>query len=479
MSALRSIVLAAALCLESVCWGQGVMLPDAERVVLQNGAVVIVNEKDDVPLVGIEVLIRGGAVRDQEGKSGTASLFAGLLERGAGSRNASETAEAIESVGGRLSTTADLEGIRIRAEFLSRDLDLALELIRDLVTKPSLDADELATLRERQINLIRAAKDSDPGRLMSSYAAGFLFGEHPYGNPLSGSEDSLAGIAHEDILAYYANEVGGDRLIVSVSGDVTASDVIERLTGDFAEFRRAGAAIVELPQARKETTRRVLLVDKPGATQTYFWIGNIGVAVDYQDRVELDLANTVFGGRFTSMLNTALRVESGLTYGARSILTRGSASGSVGISSYTRTDATAQAIDLALNVLYRLRTEGIDQDMLESAQNYVLGSFPTRLETARQLAAQYAMLELYGLDAGYVDNYGEAISAVSVESLAPVIREVYPADDGLVFVIIGDAEAIRETVGRYGALTELSITDGSFRAPADAAPGTSETAPSP
>jgi predicted Zn-dependent peptidase len=179
------------------------------------------------------------------------------------------------------------------------------------------------------------------------------------------------------------------------------------------------------------------------------------------------------------MLNTALRIESGLTYGARSILTRGGATGSIGISSYTRTDATAQAIDLALNVLYRLRTEGIDQAMLESAQNYVLGSFPTRLETARQLAAQYAMLELYDLDADYVDNYGEAIGSVSVESLAPVIREVYPADDALVFVIIGDAEAIRDTVGRYGALTEVSITDGRFRVPADAAASSPEQMPHP
>ena len=474
MTAGRWIVLAALLSLAGMAWGQGVTLPKAERVRLENGTVLIVNAKDDVPLVGIEVLVRGGAIRDQVGKSGTASLFAGLLERGAGSRSAIEIAEAIESVGGRLSTSAELESIRLRAEFLSRDLDLALELIRDLVTAPTLDAGELATLRERRINLIRAAKDSDPGRLMSSYAAGFLFGEHPYGNALSGSEDTLADITHEDILAFYANEVGSDRLIVSVSGDIATAEVIEKLTGAFGGFRPAGAALAELPPARKETTRRVLLIDKPGATQTYFWIGNIGAAVDYPYRAELDIANTVFGGRFTSMLNTALRVESGLTYGARSILTRGSVTGSVGISSYTETDATAQAIDLALNVLYRLKTDGIDEDMLESAQNYVLGSFPTRLETARQLAAQYAMLELYGLDTSYVDYYGDAVRAVSVESLVPVIRDIYPSDDGLVFVIIGDAEAIRDTVARYGALSELGITDGSFAVPADAAPGNPE-----
>jgi len=449
-------------------FGQGVSLPDATRVVLDNGAVIVVNEKDDVPLVGIEVLIRGGAVRDQEGKSGTASLFAGLLERGAGERDAAAFAEAVESVGGRLSARADLESIRIRGDFLARDLGLALGLIRDMLVEPALTQAELDTLRERQINLIRAAKDSDPGRLLPVYAAAFLYGEHPYANPTGGSEASLANIGHRDVMAFYANEVGADRLIIAVSGDVSAPAVVEQLTSLFGDFRPAAAAIEPLPPARQETTRHVLLVDKPGATQTYFWIGNVGVSVGAPGRAELDIANTVFGGRFTSMLNTALRVESGLTYGARSIITKGMATGSIGMTSFTRSEATREAVELALNVLYRLRTDGIGGEMLRSAQNYILGRFPTRLETASQLAAQFAMLELYGLGRDYVDGYAEAVGAVTVESLVPVIDRVYPPGDELVFVFIGDAATIRDTVSRYGSLSELGITDGTFRTPAAA-----------
>jgi predicted Zn-dependent peptidase len=449
-------------------FAQGVSLPDATRVVLDNGAVIVVNEKDDVPLVGIEVLVRGGAVRDQEGKSGTASLFAGLLERGAGDRDAAAFAEAVESVGGSLSARAELEGIRIRGDFLARDLGLALGLIRDMLVEPALREAELDTLRERQINLIRAAKYSDPGRLLPIYAAAFLYGEHPYANPVEGSETSLADISHRDVTAFYANEVGGDRLVIAVSGDVSAPAVVERLTALFGDFRPAAAAIEPLPAARTETTRRVLLVDKPGATQTYFWIGNVGVPIGAPGRAELDIANTVFGGRFTSMLNTALRVESGLTYGARSIVTKGTATGSIGMTSFTQSEATREAVELALSVLYRLRTDGIGEEMLRSARNYILGLFPTRLETASQLAAQFAMLEFYGLGRDYVDGYGKAIRAVTVESLAPVIDRVYPPGDELVFVFIGDAATIRDTVSRYGALSEQSITDGSFGPPAAA-----------
>ncbi len=464
---MRVLLAVVALLVAGNATAAGVTLPETTRVVLDNGAVLIVNEKRDVPLVGIEVLIRGGSVRDPADKPGTASLLAGLLERGAGDRDAAAFAEAIESVGGELRASAELEAIRIRGEFLSRDLELALGLLRDMLLAPSLDAGELDTLRERQANLLRAAKDSDPGQLMPVYAAGFLFEDHPYGTPLYGSESSLATISHEDVLAFHANEVGADRLIIAVSGNIDAAAVTATLSDAFAGMRPAAASIEPLRPARRASTRRVLLIDKPGATQSYFWIGNVGVAVDDPRRADIDIANTVFGGRFTSMLNTALRVESGLTYGARSLLVRPSARGSVGISSFTRTGSTTDAIELALNVLYRLREYGLDDAALESAQNYVLGDFPPRLETARQLAAQFAMLELYGLDTAFIDDYAEAIGAVTLESVDAAIDDVYPADDALVFVILGDAEAIRDQVSRYGALSELSISEPVFRVTSD------------
>ena len=132
-------------------------------------------------------------------------------------------------------------------------------------------------------------------------------------------------------------------------------------------WRTAAAPLPEVPRPAPQSGRRVVLIDKPGATQTYFWLGNIGVARDYEKRAALDIANTVFGGRFTSMLNTELRVNSGLTYGARSLLSRASQPGSIAISSYTPTESTVEAIDMALGVLGRLHEDGVDKTMLESA----------------------------------------------------------------------------------------------------------------
>ena len=456
-------VAATGLLATNVAFAQGVTLPDAERVVLDNGTVLILNEKRDVPLLGLEAILRGGAAADPDGKNGLSSLFAALIEKGAGDRDSAAFAEAVDSVGGTLSASANLESIVISADFLSRDANLMIELVADMLQRPALDNDELAKLRDRTINIIRAAKDSGPGRLMPIYGNAFLFGDHPYGNPVSGSETSLANISHDDVLEYFEERVGADRLIIVVSGDFDAADMRARLADAFGGWRPAAGDVASIATPAAQTGERVLLIDKPGATQTYFWIGNVGVSRSYEHRADLDLANTVFGGRFTSMLNTALRIESGLTYGARSTLSRQSQSGSVAISSYAETAAAIEAIDMALGILGQLHDSGIGDEMISSARNYVLGQFPTEFETSAQLASVFAALEAYGLERSYIDDYGTALNDVNLDSIATVIAEVYPRTDGLVFVLLGDADVIRESIKKYGAVTELSITEPRFR----------------
>ncbi len=442
---------------------KGLSLPEHERVELDNGVVLLLSEKHDVPLVGLEAIVRGGAVTDPEGLHGLASLLAGVMEKGAGNRDAAAFAEAVDAVGGELSSSADLEAIRISADFVSRDAELLIELVSDMLLQPTLAEEEFTKLRDRSVNLIKAAKGSDPGRLLPAYGGAFLFGNHPYGNPVGGDETSLAEITHEDLIQYYENYVGADRLIISVVGNFNIEAMKERLAQAFGGWRAALVPGPEVPDAEKQSGRRVLLVDKPGATQTYFWAGNIGVAIDYPGRAALNLANTVFGGRFTSMLNTELRVEAGLTYSARSILRRPSQPGAVVISSFTETATTVEAIDMALSVLGKFHDAGLADEMIESARNYIMGQFPPRLETASQLAAQFAMLEMYGLDTAYVDDYGAELAAATAESIATVIDDVYPSSEDLVFILIGDAEAIREQVAQYGPVTEMSIDEPRFR----------------
>lgn len=442
---------------------QGLTLPDAVRVELENGVVLILHEKHDVPLIGLQAVIRGGAVTDPDGRAGLASLLAGLLEKGAGERDAETFAEAISLVGGSLGARADLESISISGEFLARDADLMIELLVDMLRSPTLADAEMRKLRDRQIDLIRAAKDGDPRQLTPVYGAAFLFGEHPYGAPVFGDEESLAKITHRELRTYYADYFGADRLIVAVAGDFAADAMAEKLTAAFADWLPAAAPLPELDAPQPEQGRRVLLVDKPGATQTYFWIGNVGVSVAYAQRAELDIANTLFGGRFTSLLMDELRTKAGLTYGADSLLQRPAEAGSVAIMSYTKTDMTIAAIDLALELLVRLREQGFDEETIQSGKNYILGQFPPQLETAVQLAGQFAELDALGLDEAFINDYGDAVANADGEAIRSVISAVYPLPENLVFVILGDAELIREDIAKYGPISEMAITEPRFR----------------
>ena len=447
----------------------GVSVPAHERIVLPNGMTLIVMPRHDIPLVSFNAVLRGGESACAPGKSGVASLVAGLLEKGAAKRDAFEFVDAVEGVGGTFNAAAGPESIAIRGQFLARDQKLMLELLADALLRPRFKLEELENLRARQIELIKAAKDSDPSELIGTYGRAFLFRGHPFARPVIGSETSLAAITHRDIVDYYHNHFRADQLTLVVAGDVDSVWLKRAVTRAFADWPRSNRPINKLPQPVRVSERSVLLVDSPGSVQTYFWIGNVGVDRHYPDRAALELANTLYGGRFTSILNTELRVKSGLTYGARSGFTRGSVAGEFAIRSFAQTQDTGKALDLSLQTLQQLKEGAVTAEMLDSARAYVLGQYPLDFETAMDWAVALGEIELYGLGAGYIEDYGTQLRNVTLPQMHAVIETAFPSPDAVAIVLIGDAAELRTQVGRYGPITEMPLTrpdfDGDARPP--------------
>jgi DNA-directed RNA polymerase len=227
----------------------------------------------------------------------------------------------------------------------------------------------------------------------------------------------------------------------------------------------AGEAYRWAPDAplKRESAARLLLVDKPDATQTYFQIGQPGIRRTDPDRVPLWLVNTLFGGRFTSMLNDELRVNSGLTYGASCRMDQNRLTGGLVISTYTRTDATGKAIDMALGLVKRLGEQGINAEQLASAKAYLKGLYPTqRLETSDQLAETLRELEIYGLDRSEVDQLFGRIDGVALQTANAVARKYYQTS-GLTFVLLGNAAKVRSAAGKYApTIREVAVTGPGF-----------------
>jgi zinc protease len=440
----------------------GVKVPANQRFVLPNGLTIVLVPRKDVPLIAFSGFVRGGALADPAGKLGVASMVAGLLDRGAGKRSAFEFADAVEGAGGSFNAGAGAESISFNGQFLARDRALMIELLSDALMRPHFDAAEFGNYRDREIEFIKSAKDSDPSQIIGIYGRAALFGSHPFGRPQGGSERSLASITQGDVIAYHAANFGADRATLVFAGDFDPTWMRKTLTTAFGGWNKAQGPLPVLKPAARISGRRVLLVDSPGAVQTYFWIGNVGVDRRYSGRPALDLMNTLYGGRFTSILNTELRIKSGLSYGASSRFTRGTVPGEFSIRSFAQTDNTGKALDLTLETLERLKHGEVTPEMLDSARAYVLGQFPLQLETAANWASTLADLEFYGLGKDYIEGYAPALAKVDLAESAAVTADAFPRPTDLVIVLVGDAAKIRETAAKYGPVTEMKISDPDF-----------------
>jgi predicted Zn-dependent peptidase len=242
----------------------------------------------------------------------------------------------------------------------------------------------------------------------------------------------------------------GRNLVVIVAGDFDPAAAKARVAETFGAAP-AGTAYPWAEDKPPAAAARVLLVDKPDATQTYFVIAQPGVRRSTPDRVALRLVNTLFGGRFTSMINEELRINSGLTYGASSRVELDRMTGGLYITSYTRTDTTGKAIDMALDVLRRLREKGLSAEQLASAKAYVKGTYPpATVQTADQIANVLGEMELFGLGRDEVDQFFARVDAVTLEQANDVVKRYYNSGN-LTFVLLGNAARIRETAAKYGS----------------------------
>jgi predicted Zn-dependent peptidase len=436
------------LCVLAVCapLAAQIKLPAYTRDVLPNGTALYLMQRPGLPLVHFRILVKGGIESDPPTLAGLSSITAELLQRGAGLRSAAQFSEELDSLGGTFLAAAGEQSTSIAAEFLTKDFDQGVSLVADAVLHPQFRQDEVGKALARRVDGVKSAKDN-PGAI-NSYFRSFFFGAaHPYGRVPD--EASYGRMRRDDIATYHQRMFAGRNLVAIAVGDFDPAAAKARLSAAF-EGAPTGAAYAWAEDRPPAAANRVLLVDKPDATQTYFIIARPGVRRSTPDRAALLLVNELFGGRFTSMLNEALRIDSGLTYGASSSLQMSRLTGALYIGTYTKTETTEKAMDLALDVLKRLREKGLTADRLASAKSYMKGNYPpNNVQTIDQLAGALADIELFGLDRNEVDQFFARVDAVSLEQANEVVRRYYRPED-LTFVVLGNASKIRQVVSKYG-----------------------------
>jgi len=435
-------------------------LPAYSKFQLKNGLTVYLMEQHEVPLIELTAVFRAGAIHDSENKNGIASATADALVLGTEKYTKKQIEEAIDFVGASLNTGAGKEAGFLSASFLKKDQDQLLAIVKEILANPTFSKEEWKKIQRRKLLGLDQIKES-PRSSITSYYNNFVYQNHPYGNPTAGNKKAVASITTEDLSKFYKTYYTTETAAIALVGDFNTADMKKKITQIFGKWKTSRAKNTVLPELKNQEKSRVLLVNKTDATETTFLIGGPGIPRNNPDFVGIQVINTVLGGRFTSWLNDALRVNSGLTYGARSRFRPYAIGGSFTISTFTANKNTEKAIDLALETYGKLHKDGIDTETLVSAKNYVKGQFPPRYETNASLTNLLTDMFLYDFNESYINTFAKQVDELN-ETKAKEIIEAYFPKDKLQFVLIGKDDEIGEIAKKYGAIERKEITADGF-----------------
>lgn len=421
--------------------------------VLANGLRVIVVQSAKQPVLSLTLAMPAGGVNDPAGKSGTASLAATLLTKGAGDRNAEQVAAAIEGVGGSLTSSAGADFLAIDAAVLNGDRDLAFELLADAALRPSFPANELELLRTQTLSGL-ALEKSQPAAVASRAFAKALYGDHPYGR--REDENSVRAITRADLVEFHQRYVKPSAAVLVIAGDIDAGEAIglaERTFGGWVG-RAASAPVARAAPQRART--EILLVHRPGSVQSNIVVGNTTWMPTDQRGFALSVANQMLGGASDSRLFNILREQKGWTYGAYSSVTRNRMLGSFSATAEVRNEVTDSALVELLAQMRRMGAEPPPADEFERAKQTLVGRFPLQVETAAEVAGQVATARLLGLPVDYVQTYRQRLSAVTAAQVQSAARAGIRADAALV-VVVGDATQVGPKLTAIAPVTMVDV----------------------
>jgi zinc protease len=409
-----------------------------------------------LPLVSVLVAFRSGAAHDPPGRDGLARITARMLRRGAEGYSANEIEETIDALGGELGADAAVSATSVHFEVIKRSLDPFADLGATILARPTFAQPDLERLlREAEAELIEA-RDSDRS-LCSRAFRRTLFADHPYGRRVSGTIPALRAITRDDVAEFYARHFTRRNAIVAISGDVEPDEaraLAERLLAGLPD----GEPIADpVPPPERRPGRRLVFVDKPDRTQTQMVVGCLGSDVNDPDHIPLLVANTAFGGMFSSRLMQEVRVKRGWSYGAYS---------RVGID--RRRDAftmwtapaagdAAACLALELDLIRAFRESGVAADELEFVKRFLVRSHAFEIDTARKRVHRKLEETLLDLPEGYHERYLARVEAVTPPDANTAVRERIAEDDLVIAVVGTHAEIGGAIEGAIPGLAEVHV----------------------
>jgi zinc protease len=420
--------------------------PTVVRRKLSNGLEVLIAERHALPILAMNLVVKGGESLTPPGKEGLASLTTSLMTEGTTTRDSLAIAGASAEIGASIGAGADLEGMSLSLSTLSSTVPKALELFADVLLRPSFPEKDLERLRIQELGaLLRQADNAQT--IASIVFPKLLYGaSHPYGRPRSGTPKSIKGLTRDDAVAFHKRLFVPNNAALIVVGDTTPDAIIPQLEAALKVWTPGEAVKFRVPEPPKGKPLTVYLVDKPGAPQSVILVGQVGVPRNSPDYYALQVMNSIFGGSFGSRINLNLREKKGYTYGARSGFAFRQGPGPFQAGAPVRTDVTKESVVELVRELNEIAgPSGATEEEVRSQKDRLIKDFPARFETIAggplSLSTALADLVLYNLADDYFANYQAKVEAVTKADVDRVAK-TYVDPKEMTILIVGDRSKV-------------------------------------
>jgi zinc protease len=402
----------------------------------------VVEECATVPLVELVFALPVGSALDPKGKEGSLALALRSLRRGAGNKNASQIDEEIDRLGGEFSTGCDTLHCSLHATVIARNLEPFFALIAEILVRPTFDEEQVARVR-REITAELIDARNDDRTLCGRYFRRTLFAGHPLGRPASGTLSTVATLTCDDAKRAWSRVWSTNGLVVGAAGDITEARLIalwEKYIGD--AWAPIHETPVDWPEPHPPKKRKLILVDKPARTQSQILIGTLGTHPKDDDHHALLVANTVFGGTFTSRLMREIRSKRGWSYGASSRLGRERVREMFSMWTFPKSSDAPACIQVELQLLEAWHKDGITPRELRFAKKYLRESAVFDTDTASKRLARRLDETCGDLPKGYHDEFIPKTQQVTVEQCKRAIQARIDPDN-LILCVTATARDLR------------------------------------
>lgn len=433
--------------------------PVPEKRVLSNGMTLYLLEDHELPLFNINGLIKTGNIYDPADKVGLASICAGVMRTGGTmSREPDALNEALESMAASVEVGMSREYGTVNLSALAEDIEKGLEIFADVLRNPAFRAEKLELRKQQAVEGIRRRNDN-PIQLAWRNFSALLYGtDHPFGwySEIEGIES----ITVEDLKAFHAKYYHPDNMMLAITGDFDTETLIPQLEKVFEGWKSTEIAFPDVPtvDATLEPSVNYIFKDLP---QSVMLIGHFGIkrTPNFPDYFALRVMNDILGeGGFTSRLMREVREKHGLAYMVGSIMqtTYYTNPGEWFAYSQTRTDKTAEAISLIIDVVKGLRDTPVPPAELQRTKDSLINSFVFGFESSSQIAFQQMMLAYRGFAPDFLETFTDNIAKVTAEDVQAVAQK-YLHPDALTIVAVGNKDSFDRPLDEFGEVNEIEI----------------------